>query len=427
MDNNELKTAVGLSRKWDAREAGKEVAKSTLDKLGAKPDFFLLFSTIHYEKHGGFQEFLNGVWDVLPEGTPLVGGTVAGFMNNYGCYTRGATALSASYKNMDVAVGVGHNTKRSPKKAGSTASNMIIEKLKDNNYENKFLFPVISGPTLPKSKRFGTMKIVDDKNSSKLLSKLTNVSTRVSQIGLGRESEVLDGLCKNMNEYALIGISSNDDNRYLNHYQFHNNKIYTNSVVTLGICTDLNVFINTSYGLKPTGKKAKITGSENWNYVIKSLDGKSAVNMFFENVGISKEIVNVNNIHRITPFLPIGCYHDDGTLHPYPVASFLGDYLLLGHNTISDEIEFLSASGASLLDAVDESMRSLPESPLFMIISSCAGRLETLGKEIYHVREKIMERTDKNFIVLYGLGEEKKESMKPPHLLQESFNVASFS
>ena len=74
--------------------------------------FFLLFSTIHYEKYGGFQEFLNGVWDVIPKETPLVGGTVPGFINNYGCFSRGASALAVSYPYMDIAVGVGKNTKR---------------------------------------------------------------------------------------------------------------------------------------------------------------------------------------------------------------------------------------------------------------------------------------------------------------------------
>jgi hypothetical protein len=110
----EFKAAVGLSRKWDAREAGREVAIDTLNRLGkgVKPDFFLLFATIHYEKHGGFKEFLKGVWEILPEGTPLIGGTVAGFINPQGCYTRGATALAVNYPNMDVAIGIGHNTKR---------------------------------------------------------------------------------------------------------------------------------------------------------------------------------------------------------------------------------------------------------------------------------------------------------------------------
>ncbi len=426
MDEERLEAAVGMSRKWDAHEAGKEVARGVIQKLSSPPSFFLLFSTIHYDKHGGFEEFLNGVWDVLPEGTPLIGGTVAGFMNNYGCYTRGATALAVSYPNMDVAVGVGHNTKRSPRKAGKTVTKKIKPKLDKSKFQNKFLFTVISGPTLPKSKMFGTMKIIKDTKSSKILSKLTNVSTRMNQIGLGRETEVLNGLCEEMMDYTLLGISSNDDNKYLSHYQFFNKEFYKNSVVVLGFNTDLKICLSTSYGLKPTGEKAKITGSENWNYIVKSLDNKPAVNVFFEKTGISKEIITEGNIHRITPFLPIGCTHNDGTLHPYPVASFLGNYLLFGHDTVSTEIEFLSASGESLINAVDESIKSLPKNPCFTLISSCAGRLETLGKEIYQVRSKIMNEIGDNFLLLYGLGEERKDSMKPPHLLQESFNVASF-
>jgi len=425
--NEELKAGVGLSRKWDAREAGREVALSTLEKLdGENPKFFLLFSTIHYEKYGGFQELLNGVWDVLPEGTPLIGGTVAGFMNKYGCFVRGATALAISYPNMDIATGIGINTKSNPKKAGKSASKDIKEKLDKSLYKNKFIFTVISGPTLPKSRMFGTMKIIRDKSYSKLLSKLTKVSTKVSQVGLGREREVLEALCENMMDYSLLGISSNDDNKYLRHYQFFNRDVYENSVVALGIRTDLNIFIKSSYGLLPTGKKAKITGTENWNYIVKSLDGKSAVKVFFEKTQISEEIINEENIHRVTICLPVGCYHSDGTLHPYPVASFLGDYLLFGHDVVSDEIEFLLASGESLIGAVDESLNSLPAMPKFMVVSSCAVRLETFGKEIYEVRNRIMQKVGENFLLLYGLGEHRKDVAKSPHLLQETFNTASF-
>ena len=97
---SKLEASIGFSRKWDAREAGREVAESAIKRLSKPPSFFLLFSTIHYKDHGGFQELLDGVWDVLPEGTPLIGGTIAGFVNNYGCYTRGATALAVSYPDM---------------------------------------------------------------------------------------------------------------------------------------------------------------------------------------------------------------------------------------------------------------------------------------------------------------------------------------
>ena len=54
-----------MSRKWDARDAGVEVAQSAIEGLDNPPKFLLLFSTIHYEKNGGFEEFLNGVWEIL--------------------------------------------------------------------------------------------------------------------------------------------------------------------------------------------------------------------------------------------------------------------------------------------------------------------------------------------------------------------------
>ena len=117
MIESKLEASIGMSREWDARKAGREVAKSAIKNLKTPPNFFLLFSTIHYKDHGGFQEFLNGVWDVLPKGIPLIGGTVAGFLNNHGCFTRGATALAVAYPNLDVAIGIGRNTRKNPKKA----------------------------------------------------------------------------------------------------------------------------------------------------------------------------------------------------------------------------------------------------------------------------------------------------------------------
>ena len=59
-----------ISEGIDSKKTEK-VARTAIEKLSRPPDFFLLFSTIHYEKHGGFEEFLAGVWDVLPKGTPL--------------------------------------------------------------------------------------------------------------------------------------------------------------------------------------------------------------------------------------------------------------------------------------------------------------------------------------------------------------------
>jgi hypothetical protein len=89
---NDPEVGVGLSREWDPEKAGREVVKTALKNLNHDPKFFLLFCTIHFDKgENGIDRFVKAAYESLPEDTPLVGGTVAGFMNNYGCYTRGAT------------------------------------------------------------------------------------------------------------------------------------------------------------------------------------------------------------------------------------------------------------------------------------------------------------------------------------------------
>jgi len=50
MKMNDFKAGVGLSRSWDAKKAGEEVAATALEKLDKDPKFFPLFSTIHFMK-----------------------------------------------------------------------------------------------------------------------------------------------------------------------------------------------------------------------------------------------------------------------------------------------------------------------------------------------------------------------------------------
>jgi hypothetical protein len=106
MAETDFKASVEISRKWDGEEVAIEIVDKIKNKM-SKPKFILLFTTIHYEKE--FKKLLSGIKDAFPD-SPLIGGTVAGFMTQEGCYTRGVTALAVDYPNMNVAVGIGHNT-----------------------------------------------------------------------------------------------------------------------------------------------------------------------------------------------------------------------------------------------------------------------------------------------------------------------------
>jgi hypothetical protein len=414
-----------MSRKWDARDAGREVARNTLKKLKTPPSFFLLFSTIHYEKYGGFQEFLNGVWDVLPKKTPLIGGTVTGFINGHGCFTRGATAFALSYVDMDVAIGYGKNTKRNPIKAGKNCAKVIRKSLETSKYKNKLLLNLVSGGQYPNFPFLGITRVIKGKVLPKLWDLLFHYSEIVIQKGVGRESEVLKGLRNELEDYYFIGGGSNDDNSYLNNYQFYNNLLMKNSVVALGISMDRNLTLRSGYGLNRTGKKLKITKKGWKSYIIKELDNLPATSKFLEAVGWHGDLLDTRINHR-TPFFPFGAFDDEGVLFPYPVGIFLGDYLVFSHNIVSDEIELLDTSGKKLIGAVDNTVNNNDIiNPLFGYSISCCARLETLGKNIIYTKNKMEEVFGDNFLVLYTMGENVGKPGGKIYQLQETFNLLS--
>ncbi len=421
---SELKAGVGLSRKWDAREAGREVAETALEKLeGEKPKFFLLFSTIHYEKYGGFQELLNGVWEVLPEGTPLIGGTVAGFMNNYGCFTRGATALTVAYPNMDVAVGIGHDTKKNPRKAVSECAAMIKSNLR-HKYRGKLMIDIVSGAKILNLPKMGRVRVVKGSIPSKLLIKLSDISLTKLQYGVGREEEILDALVEEFPDYVIIGGSSMDSNDMIENYQFFNRKVYTNSIVSLAINIDYQVDLNTTYGLKRTNIKFKITKKSGQGRIIEEIEGKPAVDVFLERIAWPYDFID-ERIYRRTFFTPFG-YWKDGILFPNVIGAFLGKSIGCGYKIEEDEIYLLYASGESLLDAVDENLKKFKGKDIkFAIIVSCAARLETLGKNIFTVRDKLIDFFgEKEFLLIYAGGEDSYSRENGKRHLNESFNVA---
>ena len=401
----EFKAAVGLSREWDARKAGREVARDALEKLGRDPDFFLLFSTIHYEKWGGFQEFLDGVWDVLPKGTPLIGGTVAGFINPQGCFTRGATAMAVSYPNMDVAMGVGRNTKRSPHFAVRECATTIRNALKNSKHTTKFLFKMTSGVMLPQFPIIGFMPVIKSKIIGKLVIKFSDIMYLL-QRGIGREEEILEELVKYLPEYYISGGSTYDDNRMITNYQFFKNHVLTNALVGLGASFNFNVSINTSHGLTETGVKFRVTKFDNKDRTISEINGKPAVGEMFRLLGLYEDMLN-ERIHRITYYMPLG-FKKNNILFPEVMGFFMGDSIMCGYKIENPELCVLSASGKSLLKSIDENLNRFEGRDILMGFgTSCSVRMETLGHGAFSIWEKFKNFFNgKPFLLVYGAGED---------------------
>lgn len=421
----EFRAAVGMSRKWDAREAGREVARDTLEKLGKDPDFFLLFSTIHYEKHGGFQELLNGVWDILPKGTPLIGGTVAGFINPQGCWTRGTTALAVNYPNMDIATGIGHNTKRNPQKAAKECAQQIKEKLGGSKYKNKFLLTLISGGTIPQYP-IVSKKVIKYNIPKIFVSYLIGISQKIFQSGYGREDEILTTLTNSTKEYSILSGSNIDNMKFVNNYQFYGNTFFKTSIVFLGISIDLKIEPITTHGMESRDIKFKITDLSKDKRIINEINGKPAIPELLRLWHWPEEYLDENILRRVF-YYPFGikiC----GTIVPSIASLFVGNSVVVSYKIDDPEIDILMTSGRNLLKAVDQSLENFKEKNCkFALISSCAIRLETLGSNVFKVRNKLLNFFNDKPFLLFDVGGEATFSPNIGLICgNDMFNMAMF-
>jgi len=406
MEENKIEASVGMSRKWDAREAGREVAESTLSKLSSDPNFFLLFSTIHYKKHGGFQEFLNGVWDVLPKGTPLVGGTVAGFMNNYGVYTRGATALAVFYPDMDVAVGCGKNTKRNPKRAAKQSSDEIQRGLSNSKYSNKFLLNLVSGASAMKIPGQGYKRVIDSGFMSKFVMQAFGMSQFLFQKGVGREDEILEEIVKKLPEYHMVLGTTIDDNKGISNYQFYNDKIYTNTIITLGLSTNIDLDVFTNHGMKKSDIGFDITKLSKNRHIIQEINNKPAVEELYRIFDWPDGFLNEKTMVHTIIYYPISLRRHKREV-PIVMPFILKDAVMTPCVIDEGKVDILTVSGKDIVNSMKENLNVFSDiNPEFGLCSSCMTIIETLGYKTQIIREEMLNYFhEKPFIMFFCAGE----------------------
>lgn len=398
MVDDAFHVSVGMSRKWDAREAGRDVAKNALKKLNQNPSFILLFSTIHYEKHGGFKEFLEGVWDILPEGTPLIGGTIAGFINKDGVFARGAVAL-AFKGDLSVNKLLARGTRKNPRK--------IYDQIKENlsNEPDKILLSFLPGPSMPSLGNGEKLIISKNKAIEKMAPSLLRFSTTKSNKGVGREMEVLKNISENV-ENDIVGCSTIDDNSYNDNYQFIGKSYYSDSMVILEI-GGLKYNLDT-VGMMPMPTDwFKINNKKTFGHIVTEIDNRKALSFYLGELGYSSDLLfdEPALVHRRFVFAPVLTKDEYGGVHPRCPGTFYGSSIGFGH-------PLFDAVGISITDGkyIDEHFLNFFDSfnqkeTDFLLIFSCAVMFEALGLGNKKIYEKIIKSYEKEFLIIFGGGE----------------------
>ena len=423
----EIDASLGMTRKWDATEAGREVAREAIQSLKNPPTFFLVFSTIHYQDHGGFDGFLKGIWDVLPKGTPLIGGTVPSFINNYGCFARGATALAVSYPQMDIVMGYGKNTKRNPKKAVRQSAEMLKTGFNKSSYSNKFLFNFVSGPETIKIPGQGYKKVVDSGLITKFILPAYGISQYFFQKGLGREDEIFEEIVELFPNSSMILGTAMDDNRGRINYQFYNETILTNSLVNLGISTNLDLDVCTTHGMSPSGIDFDITKLSRNGHIIHEINHKPALQELNRLLKWPEGFLNEKTMTHTILYYPISLRRH-GREVPAVMTFVLKNSILLPPVMDKGKVSILTVSGKKLVQAIQENLDYCSYiEPEFGLISTCTTILETLGYKINMVKNELSNFfKEKPFIMFLSAGEGTYSQKKSITYANMSFNTAIF-
>jgi hypothetical protein len=423
----EIDASLGMTRKWDARDAGREVAREAIQSLKNPPTFFLLFSTIHYKDHGGFEEFIKGIWDVLPKGTPLIGGTVPGFINNYGCFARGATALAITHPQMDIFMGYGKNTKRNPSKAVQQSANMLKDGFNKSSYPHKFLFNFVSGPEVIKIPGQGYKKVVDSGLITKFILPAYGFSQYFFQKGLGREDEIFEEIVRLFPDSSMILGTAMDDNRGKSNYQFYNETILTNSIVNLGIATDLDLDVCTTHGMSPGGIDFDITKLSKNGHIIHEINNKPAVQELNRLLKWPVGFLNEKTMTHTILYYPISLRRHNREV-PAVMTFILKNSILMPPVIDKGKVSILTVSGKKLVQAIQENLDYCScIQPEFGLISTCTTILETLGYKINIVQNKLSAFfKEKPFIMFLSAGEGTYSQEKDITYANMSYNTAIF-
>lgn len=354
-----------------------------------------------------------------------MGGTVVGFMNNYGCYTHGATALAVSYPHMDVAIGYGKNTKRNPKKAALQCTNMIKKQLMNSKYKNKFLFNLVSGASVMRIPGQGEKKVVESGLVSKFAQLTFNTTQYLLQKGFGREDEVFAEIIDIMPEYSMILGTTMDDYRALRNYQFFNKKVITNAVLNLGIITNLDINTCTSHGMKKTDKKFELTKVN--KYIIKEINYKSARQELIRILNFPEKFLTDEKILRIIPYYPISIKKEEREI-PLVMPGILGNSVLVPSIVNIGEASILTVTGTDIVNSINKNLLdSCSIIPNFIIFSSCMTIIDTLGAKINIFREKIIDKFDYlPFIMIFSAGEGTYSQLTGINYANMSVNSATF-
>src|SRR3989344_5235115 len=258
-----LKISAGSNEGSDAYIVGANAAQDALTQLGV-PDAHLaiVFASVQYDQ----EKMLGGVRSVIKDAL-LVGCSTAGEITNEGPLQKRSVAVMLMHSDtVKFYGGVGENIKTDTRGAGKAAADQVKGKAKES-LKAFMMFPDV----------------------------LT-----------GNGADIVRGVLDSLGEhFPMVGGAAGDDFQFKKTYQYLGDKVYSGSVIGLGLKGKFKMGIGVKHGWIPVGMPKKVTKSA--GSLLHELDGKPAISIYEEYFGPEQAAeLKTETLARLAITYPLG-------------------------------------------------------------------------------------------------------------------------
>lgn len=358
------------SQKKESFDAGKEATEMAVNKLSKTPNIFWVFGAISYDQ----EKLLEGVNSVIP-GTPVVGCTTDGEISTPGLSTDSVVVLALASDQIKF-------------------STVAVDFLSQDSFK-------------------AGIKVGDQ---------FINTNVKYMQIFsdglLGNGSKIVEGIQKVLGKSIIIaGGTAGDGSLFTRTYQYHNDKVLTNSIVGVGFEGKFSFSTGVSSGWTPVGMAKEVTKST--GNVVYELDGQPALDVYKKFLGKHASMLPAVGVEYPLALLgPQGDVGEDGYFlcratmgvdHEKGSITFAGDVPqgVMVKMTMGNDLDVIKAAKEAAQRALDQLKKNKNIQPKVVFLYSCMARKIVLGsrtnEEILAVKEVIGK--DFPIIGFYTYGE----------------------
>ncbi len=259
-----MKVSVGTAYGDDSYAVGVNACQDAIDQLGDKnPDLLIVFASIKFDQ----QKMLDGIRSVV-KSSVLIGSSTAGEINTTGPIKlhRSVTIMAIKSPEIKYFAGIGEDIASNPRLAGKIAADKVKEQSTD---------PLKAFMMIP-------------------------------DVLVGNGADIVRGVLDSLGvHFPVVGGASGDDFAFKKTYQYMNDKVYSGSVVGLGLAGNFKIGIGVKHGWIPVGAPMKVTKSA--GAVVHEINGAPAVKIYEDYFGEEEaKVLRTEALAKLAITYPLG-------------------------------------------------------------------------------------------------------------------------